>query len=259
MAAFSESYSPSIATHVNSSFLLHALGSPVHHDARINYACGVVTFLPALHSPCCISFTLYDQKGVDVAFSFQFLSAHSSTTLEMPAERADHRQHTHRSSQQQRHKHHGSNGPHHSERRRFPPAEATVKPASCVTPHDAAQSQLAQHGVSVVRSGTTADQGGAIMFFSSVQKRGGAFTASEKDTQMQLQRTRAIPRGGAATVNAVPTHELYASSSSRAGEQLRAKVAAEMRRRRREEVQQVAAMVRHQRCRFEADSTESDG
>ncbi|KAG5481940.1 hypothetical protein LSCM1_05652 [Leishmania martiniquensis] len=68
-----------------------------------------------------------------------------------------------------------------------------TKTASYVTPHDAVQSQPAQHGATVVRSGSSPTEGGSILFFSSVQKKGGAFTASERETYAQLHRSRAIP------------------------------------------------------------------
>ncbi|KPA77782.1 hypothetical protein ABB37_06613 [Leptomonas pyrrhocoris] len=75
-----------------------------------------------------------------------------------------------------------------------------TKPSSYVTPYDAVQAQPAQHGASVVRSGSAATEGGSILFFSSVQKKGGAFTASERETYAQLRQSRAIPssnqRGG---------------------------------------------------------------
>ncbi|KAG5508718.1 hypothetical protein JKF63_05216 [Porcisia hertigi] len=68
-----------------------------------------------------------------------------------------------------------------------------TKLSSYVTPHDAVQAQPAQHGATVVRSGSSATEGGSILFFSSVQKKGGAFTASERETYAQLHRSRAIP------------------------------------------------------------------
>ncbi|GET87371.1 hypothetical protein, conserved [Leishmania tarentolae] len=68
-----------------------------------------------------------------------------------------------------------------------------TKLSSYVTPHDAVQDQPAQHGATVVRSGSSATEGGSILFFSSVQKKGGAFTASERETYAQLHRSRAIP------------------------------------------------------------------
>ncbi|KAG5482468.1 hypothetical protein CUR178_05607 [Leishmania enriettii] len=68
-----------------------------------------------------------------------------------------------------------------------------TKTASYVTPHDAVQPQPAQHGATVVRSGSSATEGGSVLFFSSVQKKGGAFTASERETYAQLHRSRAIP------------------------------------------------------------------
>ncbi|CAG9572052.1 conserved hypothetical protein [Leishmania major strain Friedlin] len=68
-----------------------------------------------------------------------------------------------------------------------------TKLSSYVTPHDAVQAQPAQHGATVVRSGSSATEGGSIHFFSSVQKKGGAFTASERETYAQLHRSRAIP------------------------------------------------------------------
>lgn len=74
-----------------------------------------------------------------------------------------------------------------------------TKLSSYMTPHDAVQAQPAQHGASVVRSGSAATEGGSILFFSSVQKKGGAFTASERETYAQLRQSRAIPnssRGG---------------------------------------------------------------
>ncbi|KAK7198280.1 hypothetical protein NESM_000785500 [Novymonas esmeraldas] len=68
-----------------------------------------------------------------------------------------------------------------------------TKLSSYVTPHDAVQAQPAQHGATVVRSGSAATEGGSILFFSSVQKKGGAFTATERETYAQLHRSRAIP------------------------------------------------------------------
>ncbi|CBZ25194.1 conserved hypothetical protein [Leishmania mexicana MHOM/GT/2001/U1103] len=68
-----------------------------------------------------------------------------------------------------------------------------TKLSSYVTPYDAVQAQPAQHGATVVRSGSSATEGGSILFFSSVQKKGGAFTASERETYAQLHRSRAIP------------------------------------------------------------------
>ncbi|CAC9474210.1 conserved hypothetical protein [Leishmania infantum JPCM5] len=68
-----------------------------------------------------------------------------------------------------------------------------TKLSSYVTPHEAVQAQPAQHGATVVRSGSSATEGGSILFFSSVQKKGGAFTASERETYAQLHRSRAIP------------------------------------------------------------------
>lgn len=81
-----------------------------------------------------------------------------------------------------------------------------TKLASYVTPHDAVQDQPAQHGATIVRSGSAATEGGSILFFSSVQKKGGAFTASERETYAQLRQSRAIPtssrsvRGGGSVV-----------------------------------------------------------
>ncbi|KPI89332.1 hypothetical protein ABL78_1561 [Leptomonas seymouri] len=69
-----------------------------------------------------------------------------------------------------------------------------TKLSSYVTPHDAVQAQPAQHGAAVVRSGSAATEGGSILFFSSVQKKGGAFTASERETYAQLRQSRAIPK-----------------------------------------------------------------
>eukprot|EP00796_Vickermania_ingenoplastis_P007086 gene7086-5021_t len=64
---------------------------------------------------------------------------------------------------------------------------AKAIPGYCVTPHVAAQPQVAQHGGLTVHSGTTSDQGGTVLFYSSVQKRGGAFTTCDKETHRQLQ------------------------------------------------------------------------
>lgn len=81
-----------------------------------------------------------------------------------------------------------------------------TKLASYVTPHDAVQAQPAQHGATIVRSGSAATEGGSILFFSSVQKKGGAFTATERETYAQLRQSRAIPnsnrntRGGGSVV-----------------------------------------------------------
>jgi hypothetical protein len=70
-----------------------------------------------------------------------------------------------------------------------------TKLSSYVTPYDAVQAQPAQHGASIVRSGSAATEGGSILFFSSVQKKGGAFTSTERETYAQLRQSRAIPAG----------------------------------------------------------------
>lgn len=59
-------------------------------------------------------------------------------------------------------------------------------PSFRINPHVASQPQLAQHAALTVHSGTKSDQGGTVLFFSSVQKKGGAFTASEMETHRQL-------------------------------------------------------------------------
>lgn len=95
-------------------------------------------------------------------------------------------------------------------------------PSSRVTPHLATQPQLAQHSALTVHSGTTSNQGGTIMFYSSVQKRGGAFTASEDETRRQLQHRQRRQDGNGNTrkegSSFVEAADLYSSSKAKEAE-----------------------------------------
>lgn len=78
-------------------------------------------------------------------------------------------------------------------------------PSFRINPHVASQPQLAQHAALTVHSGTTSDQGGTVLFFSSVQKRGGAFTTSEMETNRQLQnkQRKHLDQPGSSIANVV--------------------------------------------------------
>lgn len=76
-----------------------------------------------------------------------------------------------------------------------PPSILPESSVSChrITPYISSQPQLPQHGEVTVRSGSSTTfspngGGGTILYFSSVQKRGGAFTTTDRETQWQLQR-----------------------------------------------------------------------
>lgn len=82
------------------------------------------------------------------------------------------------------------------------PPEAQVGlsvPTNKVTPHAATQPNLAQHAAIVVRTGVTHTQElnggrGTVQFYSSVQRKGGAFTDSEAATLRQLGPQRNMQR-----------------------------------------------------------------
>lgn len=80
------------------------------------------------------------------------------------------------------------------------PSESSVS-SQRITPYLSAQPQLPQHSGVTVWSGTSNTyeaNGGSrtILYFSSVQKRGGAFTTSDQETQFQLNRRKRFAAEG---------------------------------------------------------------
>ncbi|ESS62535.1 hypothetical protein TcG_11389 [Trypanosoma cruzi] len=66
-------------------------------------------------------------------------------------------------------------------------------PAAFISPFQASQPQAGQHSATVVRTSVSGPSQQQMLFYSSVQRRGGVFTKSEYETKAQLARTGVLP------------------------------------------------------------------
>ncbi|ESL07944.1 hypothetical protein TRSC58_04362 [Trypanosoma rangeli SC58] len=66
-------------------------------------------------------------------------------------------------------------------------------PAALISPFQASQPQAGQHSATVVRTSVSGPSQQQMLFYSSVQRRGGVFTKSEYETKAQLARTGVLP------------------------------------------------------------------
>ncbi|KAG8348417.1 hypothetical protein TRVL_00748 [Trypanosoma vivax] len=80
---------------------------------------------------------------------------------------------------------------------RRPERKKGTIPAAFVSPFQATRSQCGQHSASVVRTNVTGPSQQQILFYSSVQRRGGAFTTTAQETKAQLARTGVLPNSTA--------------------------------------------------------------
>ncbi|AAZ13348.1 uncharacterized protein TEOVI_000656900 [Trypanosoma equiperdum] len=70
-------------------------------------------------------------------------------------------------------------------------------PAAYISPFQASRPQSGQHSASVVRTSVSGPSQQQILFYSSVQRRGGVFTKTAHETTAQLARTGVLPNSTA--------------------------------------------------------------
>ncbi|ORC83617.1 uncharacterized protein TM35_000631170 [Trypanosoma theileri] len=70
-------------------------------------------------------------------------------------------------------------------------------PAAFISPFQASLPQRGLHSASVVRASVSGPQQEQMLFYSSVQRRGGSFTKTAQETKIQLAKTGVLPNSTA--------------------------------------------------------------
>ncbi|RNF03456.1 hypothetical protein TraAM80_05805 [Trypanosoma rangeli] len=128
--------------------------------------------------------------------------------------------------------------------------------AALISPFQASQPQAGQHSATVVRTSVSGPSQQQMLFYSSVQRRGGVFTKSEYETKAQLARTGVLPNSIAYRKRARAALE----EKNGKPQTLQGRFAGMQLEKAQEDVRQAKALVGNKKAnanRFAADDSES--
>nr|CCC92342.1 conserved hypothetical protein [Trypanosoma congolense IL3000] len=128
-------------------------------------------------------------------------------------------------------------------------------PAAYISPFQASRPQSGQHSASVVRTSVSGPSQQQLLFYSSVQRRGGVFTKTAHETTVQLARTGVLPNSVAFRKRARSAMECGGEKAQSLEERF-----SSMREKKTEaELRQAKELVKRQKSnRFDASSGEDE-